>query len=222
MSLIISTLVNNVPVQGTVTHLKKYDLTIEITQPFSGFTAGCHIPYFARNHMNYTGRYDKAKTIELLTGLYKDLMIINSERQTLHKGLQNLYAEIEPVQAEQRTLKKSRLLLRNQFANGGISQTTYQSRLKQLRNRCFALETKIESIKTAFMEKHLSRCRGFVGIERPKPPRRINIYEKLTFQSGAFRYDVSKNINPVIPSPVGEVTRKVFNVGAGYWEPDRE
>ena len=45
-------------------------------------------------------------------------------------------------------------------------------------------------------------------IERPKPPRRINIYEKLTFQSGAFRYDVSKNINPVIPSPVGEVTRK--------------
>ena len=50
------------------------------------------------------------------------------------------------------------------------------------------------------------------AIERPKPPRRINIYEKLTFQSGAFRYDVSKNINPVIPSPVGEVTRKkLFN-----------
>ena len=48
-------------------------------------------------------------------------------------------------------------------------------------------------------------------IERPKPPRRINIYEKLTFQSGAFRYDVSKNINPVIPSPVGEVTRKATN-----------
>ena len=50
------------------------------------------------------------------------------------------------------------------------------------------------------------------SIERPKPPRRINIYEKLTFQSGAFRYDVSKNINPVIPSPVGEVTRKSQSV----------
>ena len=51
-------------------------------------------------------------------------------------------------------------------------------------------------------------CWNQSSIERPKPPRRINIYEKLTFQSGAFRYDVSKNINPVIPSPVGEVTRK--------------
>ena len=65
--------------------------------------------------------------------------------------------------------------------------------LIQTRTGCSALQEALSSLAV---------------IERPKPPRRINIYEKLTFQSGAFRYDVSKNINPVIPSPVGEVTRK--------------
>ena len=65
--------------------------------------------------------------------------------------------------------------------------------LIQTRTGCSALQEALSSLAV---------------IEHPKPPRRINIYEKLTFQSGAFRYDVSKNINPVIPSPVGEVTRK--------------
>ena len=65
-----------------------------------------------------------------------------------------------------------------------------------------------------FVEKTKSEYKELVQLsqQRPKPPRRINIYEKLSFQSDSFRYDVSKSINPLIPSPVGQVTRKQVEI----------
>ena len=79
MSQPIATTVNGTPVHGVITHYRPYDITIEITWPFTGYTTGCHIPCFARNHRNYNEESGREKAIELLTGLYLDLVRVNSK-----------------------------------------------------------------------------------------------------------------------------------------------
>ena len=76
----IVTTVNGTSVHGIVTHHAPYDITIEITQPFRGFTTGCHIPCLARKHKHYKGEKGREKATELLAELYQDLIAVNSER----------------------------------------------------------------------------------------------------------------------------------------------
>ncbi|UYM15991.1 hypothetical protein [Endozoicomonas euniceicola] len=70
----IVTTVNGTSVHGIITHHAPYDITIEITQPFSGFTTWCHIPYFARNHIHYKGEKGREKATELLAELYQEFI----------------------------------------------------------------------------------------------------------------------------------------------------
>ena len=58
----IVTTVNGTSVHGIITHHTPYDITIEITQPFSGFTTGCHIPCLTRKHIHYIRRKGQGKS----------------------------------------------------------------------------------------------------------------------------------------------------------------
>ena len=161
-----STLVDNALIKGIITHFDPYDLTVEITEPFSGFSSGCHIPYFARNHSNYTGKHGQEKASELLIGLYKDLLVINSKQPVIQGRLEVVLAEIQSIQAEQMTLRESKASHRRVFMNGDISQAGYQVNLKDIRARDSVLEAKKDSVKTAFFERNFSGCRGFISIDQ--------------------------------------------------------
>ncbi|WP_145912600.1 hypothetical protein [Endozoicomonas montiporae] len=82
MSEIISFRFNDILVQGKITHYDPYDISVEILEPFSGFTAGCHIPYFARQFKGYRGEKRHQKAVELLMELYFALVIQEEGKAT--------------------------------------------------------------------------------------------------------------------------------------------
>ena len=74
MSQIISFYVDETHVRGRVTYCDPYDVSVEITEPFSGFSTSCHIPCLARNNHNYKGVRGHQKALELLSDLYFSLL----------------------------------------------------------------------------------------------------------------------------------------------------
>ncbi|MET4694384.1 hypothetical protein [Endozoicomonas lisbonensis] len=161
--------VNGTPVHGVITHYNPYDITIEITRPFTGFTTGCHIPCFARNHRNYRGESGREKVIELLTGLYLDLVTVSSKKGHLLSEMKKnggLLDTISKMQEEQTTLRQQKASLKKYFKHKVISQKSYQSQVKTLKDRDFALHMAMDTAKTDFIEKHLSRLCGFVGMKQ--------------------------------------------------------
>ncbi|MET4694488.1 hypothetical protein [Endozoicomonas lisbonensis] len=169
MSQSIFTTVNGTPVHGVITHYDPYDITVEITQPFTRFTAGCHIPYFARSHKHYKGEEGMKKATELLTGLYRDLVAVNSKKAHLQSEIRKptgLLDNIRAIQEEQTTLRQQKSSLKKHFKEQAISQKSYQSQLKALKDRDFELRMVIDNAKTDFFDKHLSGLGGFVSTEQ--------------------------------------------------------
>ena len=81
MPQVICCHINETLVQGKITHYDPYDITVEITQPFAGFSTGCHIPCLIRSHKNYKGANGHQKAIELLSELYTALLAVKDLSQ---------------------------------------------------------------------------------------------------------------------------------------------
>ena len=168
MSQPIAITVNGTPVHGVITHYHPYDITIEITRPFTGFTTGYHIPCFARNHRNYKGESGREKAIELLTGLYLDLVTVNSKKVHLQSEMRKtngLLDTLSAMQEELARLRQEKASLKKCFKDKVISRKSYQSHIKTLKGRDFELHMTMDTAKSDFTEKHLSRLCGFVGMK---------------------------------------------------------
>ena len=159
MSQMISFHIDETLIQGKITHYDPYDISVEILKPFSGLTAGCHIPYFARQFKDYRGEKGHQKAVELLTELYSALVIVKKKQAQLRSemnktgGLRDTTQQIKSMQVK---LSEQKGKLRHRFKKKEISQKEYQVQFKQLRKQCFELDETIKNAQSVFFEKHIS------------------------------------------------------------------
>jgi hypothetical protein len=58
-------------VKGEITFRNESDITLKITSPYSGLTAGLHIPYFSRPYHSFLTEYGDKTGENLLKGLWE-------------------------------------------------------------------------------------------------------------------------------------------------------
>ena len=64
-NLAVTTSVQAVPVRGEILWLYPYDIEVEITEPYSGFRTGLHVPLFAMARVNWLATFDGRITTEI-------------------------------------------------------------------------------------------------------------------------------------------------------------
>ena len=68
---LISFIHNGVWIEGVILIRTNSDIKVEITHPYSGFTAGCHIPYFCCPYIGFLGDVGDTRARELLIELHE-------------------------------------------------------------------------------------------------------------------------------------------------------
>jgi hypothetical protein len=64
--------------RGVITHLSHQDVVVEITEPYSGFSATSHIPLLLAGHVSFLRRdHGKQQAEKLLQELYENLQVVN-------------------------------------------------------------------------------------------------------------------------------------------------
>jgi len=65
----ISSFMNGNRVSGEITFRNESDISVTITEPYSGLTGSLHIPYFARPYNSFLTEYGDATAMDLLKKL---------------------------------------------------------------------------------------------------------------------------------------------------------
>ncbi|MGI2029776.1 MULTISPECIES: hypothetical protein [unclassified Endozoicomonas] len=157
MEKLISMTINGQSVSGTITDLSRAGLSVEITAPFSGYSAHRYVPTFARASRNFLEIGDQVAS-ELLSELYNDLLLLDGKRQSLQavlhgcEGIFSKLAEHKAVQAELSTKKPE---LKQQFRAGLLDQKQYQQSLKRIRDQDFQQSMLARELVDQFIEQHL-------------------------------------------------------------------
>ena len=90
---VVKLMIDNLEVEGTVTHLSASDFDVQIIKPFKNISGGSHIPYFARPHYSFEGEYGKKRILETLRDLYVLGKYLSEEMASLKKKLDSLEDE---------------------------------------------------------------------------------------------------------------------------------
>ena len=165
MSQIICCHINETLVQGEITQYTPYDITVEITQPFAGFSTGCHIPCLIRSHKNYKGANGHQKAIELLSELYTALLAVKRKEKYLKSEINRPTGLLETVRQDREMQKKltmQKRALRQDFRDRKISQREYQLQVKQIRKQSFELDMLIDHAQSTFFEKQVPAIQGIL------------------------------------------------------------
>lgn len=164
MTTQFSIISDNSVIKGTITHSSAFDLTVRVDHPYSGYTASRHIPYFARHAYSFTGIYGEQVQTALLEGLYEALRTLQNTNESLYSGIDSAYKRIQRLSDTYDEI--DRVNLRALFKIGEISQSEYQSILKQYRNDRHDIDQKIHGIKLSTIEEIAPSTIGLISIEQ--------------------------------------------------------
>ena len=157
MEKLITMTISGQTVSGTITDLSRSGLSVEITAPFSGYSAHRHVPTFARASRNFLEIGEQVAS-ELLSELYQDLLLLDGKRKSLAAelhGSERVFSKLAEHQAIQAELATKKTALKQQFRAGLLDQKQYQQSLKRLGDQDFQQSMLGRELVDQLIDQHL-------------------------------------------------------------------
>jgi len=154
---IVKMLIDDIEVEGIVSHRCSCDFTIKIIKPFQNISRGSHIPCFSRAHMTFDGDYGDKIILETLRCLYTLGKYLTKEMNNLKEKLNyftDIIAKLSLEMATKDKFKIKRIELRKRLRNSEIDNKEYQKLLTPFRKESEQLEIKIFLQMDSFFEKN--------------------------------------------------------------------
>ena len=157
MEKFISVTIDGQSVSGKITDLSRSGLSVEITAPFSGYSAHRYVPTFARASRNYLEIGEQVAS-ELLSELYNDLLLLDDKHASLTavlRGSEGILSKLAEYKANQVELLAKKPELKQQFRAGILDQKQYQQSLKTVRQQDLQQSMLARELMDQFIDNHL-------------------------------------------------------------------
>jgi len=120
---VVKILIDDIEVEGIVTHRSAGDYGVVITKPFCNLTGGSHVPYFARSHCSFEGDYGDASIRATLKKLYTLGKYLAREMKNLKEKVKDYNEIITKLSSEminEQDFKIKRISLKKRLRDGEI------------------------------------------------------------------------------------------------------
>jgi hypothetical protein len=154
---VVKILIDDIEVEGIVTHRSSGDYGVIIIKPFCNLSGGCHIPYFARGLYNYEGEYGDASIKATLKELYTMGKFLDREMKNLKEEIKYYNDSVTKLTSEmmgEQEFNIKRIALKKRLKDGEISSKEYQKAFTPLRKEYEELDSKIHEQRRSFVEKN--------------------------------------------------------------------
>jgi hypothetical protein len=156
----IKSTVNNIEIQGEITHRSAGDISVEILRPFKNISGGQHIPSFARAIKSFEGSYGDEVAETLLTELYDIGKHLDAEIEMIREKLHQTREMVRDFSGtnDPKTPAEKRSDLRSLFKNGSLGQKEYHRELAKLNKEKDELIQKVQIAMDSFFESAFPMC----------------------------------------------------------------
>ena len=154
---VVKILIDDIEVEGIVTHRSSGDYGVIIIKPFCNLSGGCHISYFARGLYTYEGAYGDASIRATLKEVYTLGKFLAREMKNLKEEIKyynDIVTKLSSEMMGEQEFNIKRIALKKRLKDGEINSKEYQKAFTPLRKEYEELGLKIHDQRRSFFKEN--------------------------------------------------------------------